>query len=112
MVIQYDEILMGRIFVQNNNEYYVLIIDKEDENNYQTYLTSYKEKENALRFYTVDLGNAFNKNYKADTSKLDTSEIKELKVKETTLVRIKERKIEESFEGKTKVIEKLGELIK
>ena len=111
-IIQYDEILLGRLFMQNNNEYYVLIIEEKDENNYQTYLTSYKEKENALRFYTAKLANAFNKSYKADTSVLNTDNIKEVKVKDTTLVKIKERKIIETFEGKTKVLEKLGELIK
>lgn len=111
-IIQYDEILMGRLFAQNNTEYYVLIIDEKDENNYQTYLTSYKEKENALRMYTSKLENAFNKKYKAKDSKLDTENIKELKVKDTTLIRIKEKRIEETFEGKTSVLKKLGDLIK
>lgn len=111
-VIQYDEILIGRLFMQKNNEYYVLIVDKEDTNNYQSYLTSYKEKENALRFYTADLGDAMNQKYKAEASNLATDDITNLKVKDTTLVKIKDQKIEETLEGKTEVITKLGELIK
>lgn len=112
VIIQYDEILIGRLFEQNKSEYYVLIIDENDTNDYTTYLSSYKEKEGALRFYTAKIGNAFNKKYKSDTSSLNVQNIKELKVKDTTLLKIKEKKIEESFEGKTKVIEKLGSLIK
>lgn len=110
-MIQYDEILMGRLFEQKNDEYYVLIIDKEDETNYQTYLSSYKEKENALRFYTIKLGSAFNEKYKAETSKLDTQNIKEIKVKGSTLIHIKDKRIEQYWEADS-MLSKLGELIK
>lgn len=112
VMIQYDEILMGRLLEQKNSEYYVLIIDEEDKTNYQAYLSSYNEKENALRFYTAKLDSAFNRKYKAESSKLDTQNIKEIKVKETTLVYIKDKKIENHWEGVTSILGKLGELIK
>lgn len=113
-VIQYDEILLGTLFEQSNSEYYVLVTKSDDEylTTYTTYLTTYKSKENATRFYTSNLDSGFNKTYIAEESILDTNTLTELKFKESTLLKIKDKKIVSSYEGNVKIIEHLKTLIK
>ena len=40
-VIQYDEILAGTILSQNNDDYYVLVIDKDDKTEYSQLVNAY-----------------------------------------------------------------------
>lgn len=51
--IQYDEILIGNILTQPNDEYYVMIYDSDDTNSvvYNSYLQLYQQKRDALRYY-------------------------------------------------------------
>lgn len=113
-IIQYDEILLGRLFLQNTNEYYVLILEDKNsyKNIYQPYINSYMEKENALRLYRAYLDNAFNRTYKAEDSNMEVESIESLKVKTTSLLKIKEHKIIETIEGKDEVLKKLTEISK
>lgn len=114
IVIQYDEILLGTLFEQPASEYYVLA-NKEDDvylQAYTTYITSYKSKENSIRVYTTSLDSGFNKNYVAEESHLNTNNLQELKLKGTTLLKIKDKKIVASYEGNAKIIEHLKNLIK
>lgn len=102
-VIQYDEIIFGTMLSESPKEYYVLAINYSNENKdiFDTYISMYKEKENSLRTYTVDLDSDFNKKY-----------INENGIKETTLFKIKNSKIVERINGEEKVIKKFKELIK
>lgn len=113
-VIQYDEILLGTLFEQPNSEYYVLVTAADDEylTTYTTYLSTYKTKENATRFYTSNLDSGFNKTYIAEESFINTNNLAELKFKESTLLKIKDKKIVSSYEGNVKIIEHLKTLIK
>ncbi|MDD3341778.1 MAG: hypothetical protein PHN72_06305 [Bacilli bacterium] len=110
-VIQYDEILIGNILNQSPSTYYVLIMTKEDKTNkvFSTYTTNYSDKEGSLRLYTANLDDAFNKTYKSDSSKLDTENIEEVKVKENTLIKVENNKIVESIEGTSNIQNKLSE---
>lgn len=113
-VIQYEKIMFGTLFSQTDSEYYALAVANSSDNKdiYDTYIAMYKDKDNALSFYTIDLDSDFNKSYIAEESKLDTSDLKELKVKGTTLFKIKDSKIIECIESNEQIIEKLKELIK
>lgn len=113
-VIQYDKILFGTLFTQNTNEYYVLAFPYSDDNKdiYDTFIRMYKEKDKALNFYTIDLDSDFNKQYISDTSNLNTNNMKELKVKDITLFKIKDSKISEYIEGNDQIVEELKALIK
>lgn len=102
-VIQYDEIIFGTMLSESPKEYYVLALNHSDENKdiFDTYISMYREKENSLRIYNVDLDSDFNKKY-----------MKENKIEEITLFKIRESKIVEKIKGEEKVIKKFKELIK
>lgn len=113
-VIQYDEIMLGTLLSQNENEYYVLALSYSDDNKdiYDTYISMYKDKESSLNFYTVNLDSDFNKKYIGEKSNFDINNIKDLKIKDTTLFRIKESKIVKHVEGDEQIIKTFKELIK
>ena len=103
--IQYQEVLMSKILKQSSQDYYVLIIDGEDENS-ATYNTYINQIENT-KIYTAQLDSAFNRKFKSDTSNLNVSNIDELKVKETTLLHVQNQVVVESMEGSSAVLEKI-----
>lgn len=114
VTIQYDEILMSNLLKQSNSEYYVLAYDAEDVyyDAYNTYLTSYSSKTNALRVYTSILSIGFNKPYyDADSeSKTDVSSIEELKLNSSSLIKVKDGKIESVYQGHDAIISQLKSL--
>jgi len=114
IVIQYDEILLGTLFEQPETEYYVLVTKEDDSYSsmYATYLSVYESKENALKVYDVNLDNGFNKSYKAEESNINTNSLKELKFKDSTLLKIQNKTIVASYEGYEKTGEHLNSLIK
>lgn len=99
--IQYDNILIGNILDQPNDEYYVMIYDENDYNTvvYETYLNLYKQKEDSIRYYTADLTNYLNSSFVSDKSNFDIEDIKDLKIKTSTLLKIKKGKIEKHYTG-------------
>ena len=100
VTIQYKEIIAGNILNVSNDEYYVLLEFENDNYNtlYETYLTNYASKEKALPYYKVDMSKGFNKSYiSTDKPNLDTDISSELKFTETTLLKIKSKKIVEKY---------------
>lgn len=111
--IQYDEILIGNSLKQPNDDYYVMIYDNEDYdvNLYGVYLSIYSQKDEAIRVYTSQLNNPINQGFKAEMSNLDVTNINDLKIKSSTLLKISDGKIEESYEGED-LVEYLKEISK
>ncbi len=107
--IQYDNILIGDLLTQPNDEYYVMIYDNDDVYNvlYQTYLGLYAKKEDAIRYYTADLDNPFNSSFVGEKANFEIKTIKDLKLNASTLLKIKDGKIKEHYVG-----EKLKEYLK
>lgn len=112
--IQFDEILTGNLLKQNNDEYYVLVYDKEEEftNMYRAFINIYIKKEDALRVYYSDLNNTFNAQFKNENSNLKITNIGDLKIKTTTLFKIKDGKIINVYEGEESVINAFKQIIK
>ena len=97
--IDYDTILVQNIFNQTGDSYYVLASFDDDENvtDYNSSIATYKEKENALKVYNIDLSSAFNKTYVAEESNFEG----EYPIfKETTLLKIENKVVTEHYEGK------------
>lgn len=92
---------MGSILVQNRNEYYVLISSDEDPKAsiYSSYISSYEQKENSLKIYTADYSEGFNQKYIGETSNLKVSNINDLKITGTTLLKISNKQVVEAYEG-------------
>ena len=97
--IQYDEIIVGNIYNQKEDEYYVLATMKSDSNapSYVTNLENYAKTENALKTYTINLDSGFNKKYVAEESDF-TSKYPIFST--STLVKVSNKEIKETYEGK------------
>lgn len=98
--IQYEEILIGDLFKQKEENYYVLVKNSKDEylNAYNMYLSMYKSKEGSITSYNAVLNNAFNAQFLSEQANI-TNNLEELKFSQTTLVEIKNGQIAKSYEG-------------
>lgn len=107
--IQYDEVLVGTMLDQSEDEYYVLVYDDEDPyaEIFNNHIKSYLEAEYKTRIYTVDLNNIFNRNSKADDYDYD-----DLKFKSTSLLKIEDGEIESHYEDSIEIEEILVDLLK
>ena len=108
--ISFDEIILGDLLNQKEKEYYVLVIFEKDvyASLYNSYFDEYYKKERPLPKYVANINNVFNKNFIAEESKFDMTD---LKFKESTLLKVKNNKIVETYEGRKKIVEYLKELI-
>lgn len=108
--IQYDEIIIGSM-LNINGSYYVLIEDENDSriSEYEAMLTSISANTDAPKVYKADLSSSFNSDYLAKESNY-SSNIEEFKVTGTTLVKISDHKIEETFDTYDSISSKLNEL--
>mgnify|MGYP003289267671 CR=1 FL=1 len=107
--IQYDEVIIGNMLKQTENEYYVLILDNEDSYSgiFSNYIETYRSLEYDIKIYTVDLNNIFNISAKEEETNLD-----DLKFKSTILLKVKDGEIEESIEDSSEIGEKIIKLTK
>lgn len=109
-VIQYDEIILGTLLKQTEENYYVLVQKEENHSLYSIYIDQYKTKDGALKIYTSDLENPFNKKYISEASNFDFDAVSELRIKEDTLIKIENHKLTEYYEGKTDILNELKAL--
>lgn len=103
--------IVGTILNNPESEYYVLAYDTNgvDANSYVTYGNYYKSNQkNAVKIYYLNLNSAFNKDYYVtENSNPKAKKISELKMKDGTLLHIKNGKIIEYIEGIDKIASKL-----
>lgn len=89
-IISYDNIELGTIFNRSESEYYVALFDGEKDEMYlNTLITNYKEKENALKVYIVDLSEGLNSSALSEENNTNTSKVNELKINDTTLIHVR-----------------------
>ena len=102
-IIQYDEILVGSILNQTEENYYVLITNQKDyENRYNEYISKYN---NNNKFYYSIIDNGLNSKYKSETSNLNVENIEDLKISSTTLLKINDGKIIDYYDGDSEVMQ-------
>lgn len=106
--IQYDEILAGTSFQKKDSEYFVLYYHADSDNQYMNMLSDYQAKESHLPIYYVDLDNKMNLSVISNESNKEASNASELKIKDVTLIRFKDGKIEEYIEDASKIREALS----
>ena len=109
-IIQYDEILVGEILEQAKDEYFVLVLNnlKTEKEVYESYIKKSESDEESLKIYTVNLNSAFNSNFISDESNFRIKYIKDIKFKDSTLLKIEEGRIVEYFEGQNEILEYLN----
>lgn len=94
--IQYKEILANQVFKQKDVEYFVIFYDfKGSHAEYYKQIASDETK----KIYTVDLGNPFNKYIVSEETNKSVQKYEDLKVKEATLIKVRNGKNIFYFEG-------------
>ena len=68
------------------------------------------KKNNNPKLYTIDLDSAFNKKYLKDDSNLNVDDIKDIRFSKTTLLHIKDHKIDDSSDDLSDITEILEDL--
>lgn len=93
--IQYDEILAGESFNQNNDEYYVIYFDSTDEElEISSLVSSYQLAGEGIKLYNVDLSSGFNTKYITDKDVV-TTDPASLRVKNGTLIKFTNHEVSE-----------------
>jgi hypothetical protein len=112
--IQYEEILGSKLLSQSPKEYYVFAYKKDDLylTSYNIYIGNYQYKENSKKVYRMNLDLGFNEQYVGEKSNLKGGKVEELKFADTTLIKVKKKKVVEVYEGKEKILEHLRSITK
>lgn len=93
--IQYDEILAGESFNQNEDEYYVIYYDSSNEySTISSLISSYQLNNSDTRLYSVDISNGMNKKYVTDED-IIIDNASSLKVKDNTLLKFRNGEVSE-----------------
>ena len=100
--ISETEIIAGQVFNRSDKEYYVVFYDNDDIKDV------IEELDTDKKIYTVDLLSAFNKNIISGNVDLTKSNIDELKVYSTSLIKIVDGINTEHIEGYSNVEEYLN----
>ena len=107
--IDNDVILAGQIFEQKEDEYYVLVYDKNDSKTFlNKYLSLYDSKEDNIKIYSVDSSSKFNSNFIVlEDSNKNPDSYENLKIVSPSLIKISNKKVTEYIEGENEIIEVL-----
>lgn len=106
----FEEIILGDLLNQKADEYFVLVTFEDDVfvSLYKSYLDKYYQKERPEARYYANINSIFNKKYIGEESNFD---INNLKFKESTLIKVKNGKITETYEGRQNILEHLKNLV-
>ncbi len=108
--IQYENIMIGSM-LNHKGTYYVLI-EKEDDNRlaeYDAVITTIKSSEDAPVIYKANLTDAFNKNY-LGKEKNYSEDLSSFVVTGTTLVKVKDGKIDATYDEHEAIKKALDDL--
>lgn len=111
--IQYDYIMIGTLFSREGT-FYVLIEEDEDNrlSEYSTLIETAKANEDVPTIYKANLTDSFNKGYLSKESNYEVNDIADFRVTGTTLVKIDNGKISETYDSYESIKTKLTELSK
>lgn len=118
-IIDSSKITLNHLLDRSEKEYYViatkeslysgLISNANYIEIYNKYIKDYSNSDESLKFYTVDLDDAFNKNYIGDSTNI-TDDLKNLRLSDEVLFKISNNKIEKYYIGSEQIIKALSEL--
>lgn len=93
--IQYKNIMIGTM-LNHGGTYYVLIEEKDDNRiaEYDSLIATIESSEDAPRIYKANLTDSFNKTYLGKEENYYVENLNEFKVTGTTLVKVKDGRIE------------------
>ena len=101
--ISYDEIILGGSLSMGNEEYLVIFYDSSDEeinSEYSSKVSDYRNREEHLSLYYVDMSKAFNKPFATtEESNKSPDSTQNMKINGPTLIRVVEGRVTEYLEG-------------
>ena len=103
--IDYETVDAGTLF-NRESEYYVLCYDKSSSTA-KFYANLVEQGTMFYKIYTMDLSLDINKKYVSDEGNSSATNPSELKIKNPTLILIKDGKIGEYIEGEENIVKKL-----
>ncbi len=109
--INYSVATIGTMLNKTEEEYYVMIFNSEDANAsyYNSLVSRYEKNEKHLNIYMVDLNNELNKQYyDKDHSNLNAKDIKDFRVSDIALLRVKKGKVIKALEAEDKIDSELA----
>ena len=119
VVIDTSKIILSQLLTRENDEYYVIAIKESLYGSsyistnyteiYNNHISKYKQQEKSLPFYYINLDDGLNKKYVSDELNI-TNDISKLKLNNEVLFKIKNGKIEKTYIGKDKILDKLSNL--
>ena len=105
--IGYEKILAGSIFDTGEKDYLVVLYDREKETDITSAVSTYNTKHDVHVFY-VDLADGLNKKVISDRMNTNVKDASDLEVKNPSLLKITNKKIVESVDGKNEIIDYLN----
>lgn len=111
-VVQYDEILAGTILSQNSDDYYVLIIDKDDKTEYKQFINTYYQMDKKAGLYYVFMDSIFNEKYLSEENNFLINNINDLKVADSAVIHVINGKVTSQKIGEKEVFNKLLSMTK
>ena len=107
--IDYNQVIVGNMLKQNQEEYYVLAskVDEGESDPYYQTLTDYRSYNPEYKIYNLDLNDIFNAKYVKEESNFDD----EIAFSKTTLIKVKDGEIDEVYEDDDEIEEKLQNLL-
>ena len=107
ITFSYDEILLGRSLSMQDDEYLVLFYDKSDEKQSEIYdqlYNDYKNKEDHLSIYYVDMSSGLNKRFSTtEESNKAPLDVSEFKINGPTLIRVNNHAVLDYYEGEESI---------
>ena len=107
ITFSYDEILLGRSLSMQDDEYLVLFYDKSDEKQSEIYdqlYNDYKNKEEHLSIYYVDMSSGLNKKFSTtEESNKNPSDVSDFLINGPTLIRINNHIVQDYYEGEESI---------
>ena len=100
--VQHDEILVGTSFSIKDGDYYVLYYETEDEevnSDIYSLISKYRSSDTELYLYTVDMSNALNSSFNADSGNSSATKASELMISGPTLIKFSHGVISQYVEG-------------
>ena len=113
--IQNVEILAGTALTKQSGEYYVLFYDFDGDNKelMNKVYAAFDRYDRTMKVFKVNLGSVLNKSYKANSNEeINTSNNKDLKVVDPTLLKINEGNVVNVYSGKDAIVSFEEEIIK
>ena len=114
--IDSSKIIFSNMLSQSEDEYYVLAYKSKKDNDmvdykalYDSYLNTYSSRTDSLKVYTIDISDALNKWYVGDKINIGDN-LDNLQINDEVLFKIKSSKIEKTYVGNEKILDKLSRL--